>query len=94
MQRSYRLPLKPCRCADADNHHAHIHHAGADADDHSDADDHHTHIHHAGADGDDHADADAYVDAESCIDVAQVREELAKSDQREVDSGTEISGNS
>ena len=68
MQRSYRLPLKPCRFADADNHHAHIHHAGTDADDHADAD--------------------------SCIDVAQVREELAKSDQRDVDSGTEISGNS
>ena len=71
MQRSYRLPLKPCRCADADNYHAHIHHAGAEA-----------------------ADADNHADAESCIDVAQVREELAKSDQREVDSGTEISGNS
>ena len=74
MQRSYRLPLKPCRCPDADNHHAHIHHPGADADDHTDA------------------DANAY--AESCINVAQVREELAKSDQKEVDSGSEISGNS
>ena len=71
MQRSYRLPLKPCRCADPDdNFYAHVHQAGADADDHVNA------------------------DADSCIDVAQVREELAKSDQREVDSGTEISGNS
>ena len=84
MQRSYRLPLKLCRCDDADDHHAHIHHAGAEADYHADADY--------------NADADTYVDtetfSESCIDVAQVREELAKSDQREVDSGTEISGNS
>ena len=43
---------------------------------------------------DDHAVADYYANAESYIDGAQVREELAKSDQREVDSGTEISGNS
>ena len=55
----------------------------------------HVHVYtHSDAYADDHADADDYANAESYIDGAQVREELAKSDQREVDSGTEISGNS